>query len=130
MDYLMNENYLDTVFSLPKSSMTDIPDSFAIVTAYNPMDKILSIEHNEARNLSLKEDVKKLGLVARAIIGRSTDGTHQEASLMIMCTQILALELANQYDQRAIFWIDRLVSIAFQGCTTRFVLEVASKPRR
>ena len=45
----MNEDYFKTIF-IVKDGLIQFPDSFAILTAFNPMDSELSEKENKLRN--------------------------------------------------------------------------------
>ena len=102
----MNEKYFDTVF-LDADAANGFPDSFAIITAFNPMDRILSQEENKKRNQHLLGDLKLKGHYGGTIIGSSPDFTHQEPSIIAAAPKIEGLELGMKFDQRAIFWISK-----------------------
>ena len=102
----MNDKYLKTVF-LECEPSDEFPESFAIVTACNPMDQILSQADNEKRNQNLLDILNSHGQYVCAIIGSSPDLTHQEPSLIMHASGPEALELGISFGQRAIFWVSK-----------------------
>ena len=112
----MNGEYFKTVFITKES--TALPAStFAILTASNPMDKLLGENENQRRNEQLRTLLEEEEVDFSELIGASPDWTHQEASFAVSCTMDNALEWANRFEQRAIFWVqnDNLQIIACQS---------------
>ena len=102
----MNEKYFDTVFLDPAPS-NGFPESFAILTAFNPMDRILNQDENKKRNQDLLGILKLQGHYDGTIIGSSPDFTHQEPSFIAEAPKVKGLELGLKFNQRAIFWISK-----------------------
>tara|TARA_Y100001933_G_C18763447_1_gene465010 strand:+ start:219 stop:623 length:405 start_codon:yes stop_codon:yes gene_type:complete len=102
----MNEKYFDTVF-LDAVAANAFPESFAILTAFDPMDQILSQEENTKRNRHLLGILKSQGYYRGTIVGSSEDFTHQEPSLIAEAPKAKAIKLGLEFDQRAIFWINK-----------------------
>ena len=102
----MNEKYFDTVF-LDAAPSNGFPESFAILTAFNPMDRILNQDENTKRNQHLLGILKLQGHYGGTIIGSSPDFKHQEPSLIAEAPKVKGLELGLNFDQRAIFWISK-----------------------
>jgi len=100
----MNEKYFDAVFL--GASPTDVfPESFAILTAFNPMDQILGPNENLNRNQHLLDILKSQGNYWGTITGSSQDFAHQEPSLIATGAKSQALALGLKFDQRAVFWV-------------------------
>ena len=112
----MNGEYFKTVF-ITKESTALPARSFAILTAANPMDKLLGENENQRRNEALRTLLEEEEVDFSELIGASPDWTHQEASFAVSCTLDHALEWANRFEQRAIFWVknDHLQIIACQS---------------
>ena len=112
----MNGEYFKTVFITKESTALPAP-SFAILTASNPMDKLLGENENLLRNEQLRTLLEEEEVDFSELIGASPDWTHQEASFAISCTLYNALEWAKLFEQRAIFWVqnDHLQIIACQS---------------
>jgi hypothetical protein len=102
----MNNKYFETVF-LKLEQTDEFPESFAIVTACNPMDQILSQADNGKRNQKLLDTLNSRGQYLFPIIGSSPDLTHQEPSLIMHASRPEALELGIRFGQRAIFWVSK-----------------------
>ncbi len=124
----MNEKYFDTVF-IDAAPTNGFPESFAILTAFNPMDRILNQDENTKRNQHLLGILKLQGHYGGTIIGSSPDFTHQEPSLIAEAPKVKGLELGLKFNQRAIFWIskDRLEIIE---CSTGITHEAGSFRKR
>ena len=102
----MNDKYFETVFLTCESS-EEFPESFAIVTACNPMDKILTQDENDERNRQLLDILHSRGQYVASIIGSSRDLEHQEPSLIVRASRAESLELGIRFEQRAIFWVSK-----------------------
>ena len=102
----MNNKYFETVF-LKLEQTDEFPESFAIVTACNPMDQIFSQADNGKRNQNLLDILNSHGQYVGAIIGSSPDLTHQEPSLIMHASRSEALDLGIRFGQRAIFWVSK-----------------------
>ena len=98
----MNPEYDNTVFLLPEVPAV-WPNDFAIITAYNPMDHKLPDSENIRRNQQLAEWAEPKIYIK--LIGSSPDRTHQEASFAVECSLKEAIEIGEQFNQRAIFYI-------------------------
>ena len=98
----MNPEYDNTVFLLPEVPAV-WPNDFAIITAYNPMDHKLPDSENIRRNQQLAEWAEPKIYIK--LIGSSPDRTHQEASFALECSLKEAIEIGEQFNQRAIFYI-------------------------
>ena len=124
----MNEKYFDTVF-IDAAPTNGFPESFAILTAFNPMDRILNQDENTKRNQDLLGILKLQRHYGGTIIGSSPDFTHQEPSLIAEAPKFKGLELGLKFNQRAIFWIskDRLEIIE---CSTGITHEAGSFRKR
>ena len=98
----MNPEYEHTVFILTEFPSI-WPDEFAIITAYNPMDKKLSDGENRKRNQELTNWAKEKAFID--LIGSSPDRTHQEQSIGVTFTLKEAIEVGLRFNQRAIFYV-------------------------
>ena len=108
----IDQHYQKTKFVLAET-ITRFPKSFAIITAHNPMDKLLTKKDKLNRNKKLVENLQKYGKKLVIVIGTSTDRTHQEESYLIEISLNQALEQGRIFEQRAIFWVkdDKLLII-------------------
>lgn len=100
----MNVKYFGTVFITSQTS-DQFPTNFAILTACNPMDKMLSQDENLIRNMQLLEILNSNGHYSEKITGSSRDLSHQEPSLITDISRGEALKLGSMFEQRAIFWV-------------------------
>ena len=98
----MNPEYDNTVFLLTEVP-TVWPNNFAIITGHNPMDQKLTDSENIRRNQQLAEWAEPKIYIK--LIGSSPDRTHQEASFVLECSLKEAIEIGEQFNQRAIFYI-------------------------
>ncbi|MFM1784014.1 MAG: hypothetical protein RLZZ579_291 [Actinomycetota bacterium] len=85
-------------------------DSALVVTAWNPLGKLLSIEDNERLQRELIADLNELGLVYFSVMGQEPGGGWKEDSLLVPVedfqkTVEIVLELARKFQQNAIFEI-------------------------
>lgn len=77
---------------------------FAIVTACNPLGKILSESENES--LLKNMQTKLTAIDFKIVTGASPDLSHQEKSFAVNCSKPKAVSLAKSFQQNAIFWVD------------------------
>ena len=78
-------------------------DTFAIITAHNPLGRVLSNEQNADLNKDLQLDLAPFS--HQSVIGASKDMSHQEASFAVVCSKAEATALADKYLQNAMYWI-------------------------
>lgn len=95
--------YSETVFEL-MSPLSELPNPFAIITAYNPQSKNFSESNNIIENQALEEDLSQVFHLP--VNGRSLDASHQEPSFAVQISKAAAIGLAEKYNQNAIFWVD------------------------
>ena len=77
-------------------------DSYAFITAWNPLPVILSLEENRKRNEELENELKNNGLQYTLGLGISADGKWSEESFFVENISIeKANELAKKYGQLA-----------------------------
>lgn len=69
-------------------------NSWAFITAWNPLPEILSLEENKNRNQNLEEDIISFGLKYCQGIGISEDEEWFEESFFI---ENISLEKANEW---------------------------------
>ena len=104
MQLRLNDNYRKTIFLL-SVKVHKLPETFTIITAYNPMDVLLLEEENLERNKNLFRTLSSVAMDIIPIIGSSPDHLHQEASYLVNIALTNALKIGRSYKQRAIFWI-------------------------
>jgi len=100
----INPHYFDVIFKEIKVSY-QYPQTFAIITAWNPKDVILPEQENQKRNRCLQKSIKKTMVLGTKIIGASADLQHQELSLIIEGAFQDLINLAQKFEQNAIFWV-------------------------
>jgi len=100
----INHHYFDVIFKEIKVSY-QYPQTFAIITAWNPKDVILPEQENQKRNRCLQKSIKKTMVLGTKIIGASADLQHQELSLIIEGALQDLINLAQKFEQNAIFWV-------------------------
>ena len=97
--------------------------AFAVVTAYNPIGRMLSPIENEARHDRLRDVLERCGIVHRPANGLSPDGAHCERGFALHASLDTARDLSCQFEQSALFWFDG-ASFCLVGAL------VAARPRR
>jgi hypothetical protein len=109
---IMKAEYYTTIFQLIPDSL---PESFYIVTAWNPFGKTVSVEENHARDAQLESDVQSRKPFR--VIGMSPDEKHGEPGWGFVATEEEALALAIKYEQDAIYHIgdNQLTLISADG---------------
>ncbi|RVU35534.1 DUF3293 domain-containing protein [Rheinheimera riviphila] len=98
------ENYKTSVF-LCHQSLGDQID-FAIISAQNPKGEIYPLQHNLTLNHEFETHLNDLHLPYRTLIGASPDLTFQEKSFAVLCDKASALDMALQFEQNAIYWVE------------------------
>lgn len=98
------ENYKTSVF-LCHQSLGDQID-FAIISAQNPKGEIYPLQHNLTLSREFETHLNDLHLPYRTLIGASPDLTFQEKSFAVLCDKASALDMALQFEQNAIYWVE------------------------
>lgn len=99
----LNPHYYQTWFECPVSAC--LP-RFAIITAHHPDGVIIGAEENVGRNRRLCAQLEELGIEYFPVAAGSRDRAHVEDSFGIVCDLATAIDLCNQYEQDAIFWVE------------------------
>lgn len=97
---------LVTVESRDALRAMDLSAPFAILTAHNPRGEDAPPADNARRQAELEAVVAGAGFRFVRVDCCSPDGEHCECSLVIVCEQAVAVDLAKRFDQVAIFWWD------------------------
>lgn len=100
----MNPLYRQTIFRSAKPPPSGNP--FGIVTAWNPHGKPQPEKANQEANTRLARELAARNLGYFPVTGGSPDFSHAEPGYGIFCDRKTAIELAKQFDQEAIFWIE------------------------
>lgn len=80
--------------------------TFAILTAHDPLGRDLTPEENRERQKTLESALATEGVHFVRVDACSTDREHCECSLAIDIDQDRAVVIATEYEQMAIFWYD------------------------
>ena len=120
----MNPEYFNTLFEL-REPIPELPKTFHIITAYNPMDEVLYSKDNLERNKKLKAEILIHGHTAWEIMAMSQDKKHQEASFLTDAPRQLSIALAIEYNQQAIFQVnnDNLIIISCSSPNEVFAVD-------
>ena len=83
-------------------------DEWAYITAWNPGPKRLSEQENQQRQAQLEADLRSSGLTLYSGDGVAADGSHREASVLIIgLSKEDAIEAGRKWDQSAIVYGQR-----------------------
>jgi hypothetical protein len=112
MDQKMKAEFYTTIFQLIPACL---PESFYIVTAWNPFGETASLEDNLARDAQMESELQSREPFR--VIGMSPDEKHGEPGWGFVASEVEALELAIKYEQDAIFHIgdNQLTLISADG---------------
>lgn len=98
-------------------------ESFAIITGWNPKSVKKSDERNFSYNQKLMSEIKSRSLRFSKIVGSDREGRWFEESFAVEMPLTEAVELAKQFEQNAIYYVDcdrvRLVPALLDGQNTR-----------
>lgn len=94
----------DSAVSQLRAAGFDKP--FAIVTAFDPEGRNLSAAENDQRKEELDRRVTSMGYQFAQVDCCSPDRSHCECSVAVTMPQQMALDLAREMRQVAIFWFD------------------------
>lgn len=97
--------YYETQFRL-QGSPEPLPQTFAIITAWNPMDRDWSMRMNRSADHRLRRLLERRGTPHFRAIGESPDGSHSEPGWAVVTSLVDALAIGRRYKQRAIWWIE------------------------
>lgn len=100
------QEYLETVFLVPGTPLT-LPASFAIITAWYPMDRETSTKTNLLADESLRRSLELRHVPYFRAIGCSPDLSHREPGWAAEMAKQDAIGLAKRYNQRAIWWVQK-----------------------
>jgi hypothetical protein len=81
-------------------------EPFAIITAFDPQGRNLSMAENEQRKHALERRLSATGYRFMEVDCCSPDRSHCERSVAVAMPQGEALDLAREMEQVAIFWFD------------------------
>ncbi|MBZ9612610.1 DUF3293 domain-containing protein [Rheinheimera maricola] len=99
------ESYKTSVFLCHQALTEDI--DFAIISAQNPAGHTEHPYLNLRRDNELQACLNKQRLPYRSVIGSAPDRSFQEKSWIVLCDKKSAIELALQFEQNAIYWVQQ-----------------------
>jgi Protein of unknown function (DUF3293). len=79
---------------------------FAILTAFDPDGRDISLSENERRSRDLDQRLTVEGYRFAHVDACSPDRAHCECSVAVVMPQDKAIDLARELEQVAIFWFD------------------------
>lgn len=96
--------YLDTVFraELPANGL---PDTFAIVTACDPMGEVTDELRNRDADEALRHELVLRDIAHFRVTGGSSDFQHQEPGWAAVMSFQEALDLGRRWRQLGIWWV-------------------------
>ena len=104
---MIKEHYLKTVFIAKQPAPDRWPEAFAVITACNPLGRIIDDGANQSANMRLRKTLSRLGVKRHRVTGMSPDMIHREPSFAVWgCDLGVALDLGKQFSQHAIFWVE------------------------
>ena len=101
----MPEEYLTTVFLLGIRPVP-LPGKFAIITAWNPMDRPTSGAENVREDEALRRTLELKARPYFRATGCSPDLSHREPGWGVQMPKTDAIALGRRFGQRAIWWIE------------------------
>lgn len=95
----------------PEPALSDLAaaglgNPFAIMTAFDPQGENLSPEENHRRARSLEQKLRGLGYFFISVDCCSPDRSHCECSVAVVMPQEIAIGIARELEQIAMFWFD------------------------
>ena len=99
------QEYLTTVFQIP-GAFTAFPASFAIITAWNPMDRPATRRENDLADEALRRSLELRQLPYLRVTGCSPDFSHREPGWGARLSKEDAIRLGKRFGQRAIWWVE------------------------
>jgi hypothetical protein len=100
----LDPGYSQTVF-IATQPVNGWPESWGIITAYNPPGVARSLAENEAANAQLQSTLAEW--THFPVTGASPDLSHREPGYGVEAPLMRLLELGRRFDQAAIFWVKR-----------------------
>lgn len=97
--------YFSTLFEIPVKPR-NYPSQFAIITAYNPLNRQLSLKENIANNKILEKELRDKYKWIYQINGFDKDTDHKENGFMFDVESFdQACDLGEKYSQDAIYFV-------------------------
>lgn len=99
------ESYKTSIFLCHQALNCDV--DFAIISAQNPAGHIEHPYLNLRRDNELQACLNRQRLPYRSVIGSAPDLSFQEKSWIVLCDKNQAIQLALQFEQNAIYWVEQ-----------------------
>lgn len=117
----MKAEYYTTIFQLIPDSL---PESFYIVTAWNPLGQTITTTENHVRDAQLESELQNRKPFR--VIGMSPDEKHGEPGWDFIATEEEALAFAIKYEQDAIYHVgeNQLTLISTDGKDSIFISDL------
>lgn len=96
--------YQQTLFLL--DAQPALASQACILTACNPLGQIQTASQNKLRQQQLADCLMQQNIRFSPLSGASPDLSHLEASYLIVCDKPKGIELAEQFAQNALYWLD------------------------
>jgi len=96
--------YFNTCFKLGLP-LTDLPDSFAIITAHATTGEVWTAEDNNAANETLRAELESGGQLIGTITGYSPVTQHAEAGYAAALEFEEACKIGARFKQDAIYYV-------------------------
>ena len=100
----MTPIYFDTRFKLGMP-LTELPDSFAIITAHATTGEVWTSEDNTAANETLRAELEKGGQLLGTITGYSPETNHAEPGFAAAIPFEEACKIGARFKQDAIYYV-------------------------
>ena len=99
------ESYKTSIFLCHQALNCDV--DFAIISAQNPAGQTEHPYLNLRRDNELQACLNRQRLPYRSVIGSAPDLSFQEKSWIVLCDKSKAIQLALQFEQNAIYWVEQ-----------------------
>ena len=99
------ESYKTSIFLCHQALNCDV--DFAIISAQNPAGQTEHPYLNLRRDNELQACLNQQRLPYRSVIGSAPDLSFQEKSWIVLCDKSCAIQLALQFEQNAIYWVEQ-----------------------
>jgi len=99
------ESYKTSIFLCHQALKCDV--DFAIISAQNPAGNTEHPYLNLRRDKELQAYLNLQRLPHRSVIGSAPDLSFQEKGWIVLCDKSLALQLAQKFQQNAIYWVEQ-----------------------
>lgn len=99
------ESYKTSIFLCHQALRCDV--DFAIISAQNPAGNTEHPYLNLRRDNEFQACLNRCRMPYRSVIGSAPDLSFQEKSWIVVCDKSQAIELALQFEQNAIYWVEQ-----------------------